>query len=107
MKKSINTLNIIKFLLLLGPYILVLNISKVLDNDTYWIIKTGEYITNNGVPHKDFLTFHTDMDLVAQQWLSDVIYYKLYDWFGVAGPIMLAAIMFLVIIALIFVHIHV
>lgn len=100
MKKSINTLKIIKLLLLLGPYILVLNISKVLDNDTYWIIKTGEYITNNGVPHKDFLTFHTDMDLVAQQWLSDVIYYKLYDWFGVAGPIMLAAIMFLVIIAL-------
>ncbi|MGN0531978.1 MAG: hypothetical protein ACI4IN_04185 [Eubacterium sp.] len=100
MKKNIDTLKIIKLLLLLGPYIMVLNISKVLDNDTYWIIKTGEYITNNGVPHKDFLTFHTNMDLVAQQWLSSVIYYKLYDWFGVVGPIMLAAVMFLVIIAL-------
>lgn len=100
MKKNIDTLKIIRLLLLLGPYIVVLNISKVLDNDTYWIIKTGEYITNNGVPHKDFLTFHTNMDLVAQQWLSSVIYYKLYDWFGVVGPIMLAAVMFLVIIAL-------
>ena len=60
-----------------------------IDNDTYWIIKTGEYICNNGIPAKDFLTMHTDMDLVIQQWLSDVIYYKLYSIFGLVGPMLL------------------
>lgn len=99
-KPYLETYNIIKILLMLTPFILVLNISKNLDNDTYWIIKTGEYICNNGIPHKDFLTMHTDMDLVCQQWLSSIIFYKLYNWFGTLGPIILAAIMYFIIILL-------
>lgn len=70
------------------------------DNDTYWIIKTGEYICNNGIPTKDFLTFHTDMDLVVQQWLSDIIYYKLYSLMGFFGPMLLVLIMYCVFIVL-------
>lgn len=59
------------------------------DSDTYWIIKTGEYICNNGIPVKDFLTIHTDMDLVVQQWLADVIYYLSFKAFGVCGPMLI------------------
>lgn len=70
------------------------------DPDTYWIIKTGEYICKNGIPTKDFLTFHTNMDLVVQQWLSDVIYYKLYNAMGFFGPMLLVLIMYCIFIVL-------
>ena len=55
------------------PFLSVLWVKTSLDNDTYWIIKTGEYICKNGIPTKDFLTIHSNMDLVVQQWLSDII----------------------------------
>ncbi len=70
------------------------------DSDTYWILKTGEYICKNGIPTKDFLTFHTDMDLVVQQWLSDVIYYKLYSLMGFFGPMLLVLVMYCIFIVL-------
>lgn len=100
-KKSIDRYSIIQKIFLFAPLMLVLGVRKTLDNDTYWIIKTGEYITKHGIPTKDFLTMHKTMDLVVQQWLSDVIYYKLYHAFGTAGPIALAMIMYVVIIGLI------
>ena len=100
-KKSIDRYNIIQKIFLFAPLLLALGVRKTLDNDTYWIIKTGEYITKHGIPTKDFLTMHKTMDLVVQQWLSDVIYYKLYHAFGTAGPIALAMIMYVVIIGLI------
>lgn len=101
-KKHINMYNAIKKLLLALPFILVIGVSRQWDNDTYWIVKTGEHIVNNGIPTKDFLTMHTNMDLVVQQWLSDVIFYKLYAWFGVAGPIILASVMYIIILLLIY-----
>lgn len=72
----------------LAPILSIFCIKISLDNDTYWIIKTGEYICKNGIPTKDFLTIHTDMDLVVQQWLSDIIYYKTYDLLGAIGPVL-------------------
>lgn len=99
-KFTYDSYKLIKWVLLIAPFFMVLSIKTYLDNDTYWIIKTGEYIFNNGLPQKDFLTMHSNMDLVCQQWLSSVIFYKLYSWFGVAGPIALACIMFEVIVLL-------
>lgn len=101
-KKDFDTYKVIKFLMIFTPFFLVLSINKHLDNDTYWIIKTGEYIFNNGIPEKDFLTIHTNMDIVCQQWLSSVIFYKIFTWFGEIGVIMLSAIMYIVIVALMY-----
>ena len=101
-KKDFDTYKVIKFLMIFTPFLLVLSINKHLDNDTYWIIKTGEYIFNNGIPEKDFLTIHTNMDIVCQQWLSSVIFYKIFTWFGEVGVIMLSAIMYIVIVALMY-----
>lgn len=65
------------------------------DSDTYWIIKTGEYICNHGIPTKDFLTMHSNMDLVVQQWLSDIIFYKLYSALGVLGLSIIVIVMYI------------
>lgn len=89
-KKTLEKVGIIYFIFLLP----LLAIQFKLDNDTYWIIKTGEYICSNGLPETDFLTMHSNMELVIQQWLSDVIFYKSYSLLGVAGPILIAYCVF-------------
>lgn len=85
-KKTLEKIGILYFIFLLPMLAIQFN----LDNDTYWIIKTGEYICSNWLPQTDFLTMHTDMELVIQQWLSDVIFYNAYKILGIAGPIILA-----------------
>ena len=93
-------LKIINKVVMFLPFLSLFMMNWRTDSDTYWIIKTGEYICNNGIPTKDFLTFHTDMDLVVQQWLSDIIYYKLYSLMGFFGPMLLVLIMYCVFIVL-------
>lgn len=73
-----------------------------LDNDTYWIIKTGEEICKNGIPAKDFLTIHTDMDLVVQQWLSDVIFYKIYSVCGLTAVVLFKGVIYIIYALLIY-----
>lgn len=80
---------------LLIPFITVFFIEFVLDNDFYWIYKTGEYICNNGFPTKDFLTMHSNMDIVVQQWVFDVLSYKLYSWLGAIGPMLVVVFLYI------------
>lgn len=96
-EKTLKILN--KFIIFL-PFLSLFMMKWKTDSDTYWIIKTGEYISKNGIPTKDFLTFHTNMDLVVQQWLSDVIYYKLYSLMGFVGPMLLVLAMYVVFLIL-------
>ena len=86
-KREKRLFNMIYFVLV--SIIPLLFVEFEIDGDTYWIIKTGEYISNNSIPAKDFLTMHTNMDLVIQQWLSDVIFYGMYKFFGFLGVILL------------------
>lgn len=96
-KKIINIMTVVIGFL---PFVSLLMAKWRIDNDTYWIIKTGEYICNNGIPTKDFLTMHKTMDLVVQQWAADVIFYKLYSLMGFIGPILLVLVMYGVFLAL-------
>ena len=38
---------------------------------------------------------HSNMDLVVQQWLSDIIFYKLYSAFGVIGLSLIVIVMYI------------
>lgn len=74
-----------KTLMLLLPLAGLILIPYKLDNDFYFLYPTGEYIVNNGFPTKDFLSMHSNMDIIVQQWLSDVIFYGVYKLFGLIG----------------------
>ncbi|MDP4180942.1 MAG: hypothetical protein Q8942_07605 [Bacillota bacterium] len=56
-----------------------------MENDTYWLINTGKYIMNNGLPTMEPFTIHSGLAFNAQQWLAEVIFYKAYDLFGEFG----------------------
>lgn len=70
-------IGIISLLLLVAP------ISK--DGDIWFLLSTGREICNNGFPIKEILTIHKDFDIIVQQWLTDVIFYKLYISIGDIG----------------------
>ena len=76
-----------KALYIFAPVIGLILVSLQLDNDFYFIYKTGEQIITSGFPHSDFLSMHSSMHIIAQQWLSAVIYYFLYSKLGVVGAI--------------------
>jgi len=75
----------LKYIILLFPFIIACFELRTLDNDFYFLYPTGEYIFNNGFPHTDFLSMHSNMQLVIQQWLSTVIFYLVYSRLGKIG----------------------
>ena len=75
----------LKVILLLFPFVVACWQLRAIDNDFWFLYKTGEYIVNSGFPHTDFLSMHSNMKLVVQQWLSTVIFYFVYSRLGRIG----------------------
>lgn len=75
----------LKYTILLFPFVIACFRLRTLDNDFYFLYPTGEYILNHGFPHTDFLSMHSNMKIVLQQWLSAVIFYLSYSKLGEIG----------------------
>ncbi len=56
-----------------------------LQNDTYYTIKIGEHIQNNGIDMKDQFSWHEDLNYTYPHWLYDLLIYKIYSQFGMMG----------------------
>ncbi len=56
-----------------------------LQNDTYYTIKIGEHIQNNGIDMKDPFSWHEDLNYTYPHWLYDLLTYKIYSQFGLMG----------------------
>ncbi len=75
----------LKCILVLFPFVVACFRFRSIDNDFWFLYATGEHIIKNGFPHTDFLSMHSDMKLVVQQWLSTVIFYFFYLRLGKIG----------------------
>lgn len=68
--------------------VILMNIGSLIDGDTFWAIKTGEWISNNGIPITDPFSWTVfGQPWVAHEWLFDLLLYKLYsafDYYGIA-----------------------
>ena len=53
--------------------------------DTYFVMNLGRYVLEHGFPHVDPFTVHENLKLVAQQWLSGVVFWEAYKNFGLNG----------------------
>ena len=58
-------------------------------NDFWWHVKVGEWIVENGkVPTTDIFSWYgvkQQLPWTAHEWLADVIYYEILQWFGQKG----------------------
>lgn len=69
-----------------------------IDGDFWFLINTGKHIINNGIPHIEPFTIHTNLNFIAQQWLTDIIFYLIYDKFSVYGMLLLLTLLNIFII---------
>ena len=59
---------------------------KTLQNDTFYTIKIGEHIINNGgIDMMDPFSWHEGLEYTYPHWLYDVIIYLIYSGGGMAG----------------------
>ena len=75
----------LRLFLILLPVVGIFLIGTEINNDFFFLYKTGEHILNEGFPTKDFLSMHSGMDIVVQQWASDVVFYTMYSKLGLFG----------------------
>lgn len=87
-KIKLNTNSNLKFTILAIVLIAVFCIALTpvtLQNDTFYTIKIGEYILENGINMQDPFSWHQDLAYTYPHWLYDVITYLIYNAFGMAG----------------------
>jgi hypothetical protein len=65
----------------------------LIDPDTQWQITVGQWILDHrAVPETDVYSFTMrGQPWISTQWLAQVVYAKIYAWFGWTGPVVLAA----------------
>lgn len=106
--------NKIKFLacvsLLLIPLFVILIVynGKLSGNDFWWHIKVGEWIcTNKALPYEDIFSWYgmeNNISWCSQEWLSDVIFYLIFKFFGEVGIYFLCVLLACLLLALIIIH---
>ena len=70
-------------LFLLGiPFLFV---PESLDNDVWFLLNSGRYVFENGIPFTEPFTIHADFSFVMQQWLTASLFWLLYENLGTAG----------------------
>lgn len=88
---------------------------ELLDSDFWWHIATGRYIVTEGhLPEKDPFSFTSTMEentnlfperenfILKQYWLSQIIFYFIYDYAGPKGIIILRSALYTMTILLVF-----
>lgn len=60
--------------------------------DTRFVMNLGQYVLEHGFPYIDPFTVHENLQLVAQQWLSGVIFWEAYKNFGLDGLLIIDGI---------------
>lgn len=93
-----NICNKDKNMLLILLYLPSLLIFKIFDNDIWFLLNSGRYIMNYGIPNIEPFTIHNNLEFVMQQWLSSVIYWLAYNNCGEVGIYLVMISTFILIV---------
>ncbi len=58
---------------------------KTLQNDTYYTVKIGEHIVQNGIDMKDPFSWHEDLPYTYPHWAYDVAIYEIFNIGEITG----------------------
>lgn len=82
-KQDISTKYRMFFILLL--FLPCLLIKRSLNSDIWFLLNSGRYVMEHGIPYMEPFTIHSGMEFIMQQWLSALIFWVSYSSFGVWG----------------------
>ena len=88
------------FIILFLPCLLIIN--KILDNDIWFLLNSGRYVLEHGIPHIEPFTIHDDFEFLMQQWLSACTFWIVYSNFGAFGLNVLVFICYAFLVFIIF-----
>lgn len=89
MKRALKNLNnfIKKNAYLLLFLLPLIEVKRVIDNDTWFMINHGRYILENGFTAIEPFTVHEGLAFSFEKWLSCIFFAKLYEFSGTAGMV--------------------
>ena len=71
-----------------------------MDNDFWFVINHGRYILANGFANIEPFTVHEGLAFSFEKWLTCIVFYKVYDWFGAWGMYIFMLLLFGIVLAL-------
>ena len=80
--------------LILLVFLPCLIVSLRMDNDIWFLLTSGRYVLEHGIPFLEPFTLHQNFSFVMQQWLSAVIFWSVYSKLGSVGLIALVFVVF-------------
>lgn len=88
-------------LLLLLVFLPCLILTLQLNNDLWFLLNSGRYVLQHGIPTIEPFTLHQNFSFVMQQWLSAVIFWCVYSKLGAVGIFALVFLLYCAIVAVI------
>jgi hypothetical protein len=73
-----------------------------LNSDIWFILNSGRYVLQNGLPHTEPFTIHEGMCFIMQQWLSAVIFWINYSTFGEMGLYLVVFLIYILFVNITF-----
>ena len=65
--------------------VVIMNVTKQMQNDTFFTIATGNYILQDGYDNMDHLTWHDNLQFYKLRWAFDVLITLIYNTFNLTG----------------------
>ena len=88
-------------LILLLVFLPCLILSLQLNNDIWFLLNSGRYVLQHGIPTIEPFTLHQNFSFVMQQWLSATIFWVIYSKLGAFGIYALIFLLYCGIVAVI------
>lgn len=70
---------------LLLTLVVIMNVTKQMQNDTFFTIATGNHILQDGYDNMDHLTWHDNLQFYKLRWAFDVLIALIYNSFNLTG----------------------
>jgi len=99
-KRILKKKNVFLYSLFFIPIIIFLIQNKEVENDLWFLLNSGRYVLENGIPHIEPFTIHANMAFTMPQWLSAVIFFFIYNNFGILGLHLLVILIGILILIL-------
>ena len=100
--KNWNPSKLATILILMLPFCYFAITKFKLDNDFWFLINTGKTILEKGFIRIEPFTIHENFLFIPQQWLTDIIFYLIYNKFNIIGILILELIINSLIVFLIY-----
>ena len=87
--------------ILLLAFIPCLVLTLQLNNDLWFLLNSGRYVLQHGIPTIEPFTLHQNFSFVMQQWLTASIFWVIYSKLGAVGILALVFLLYCAIVAVI------